>query len=262
MRWLFILLTGLLLYGCDHHVSSKDWDMPKVSVKKSHLPNFKGVGLDQRKQKFNTYLLPMVNQLNELQLKKRQLLVRAHKYFKQHDFLPPRSKKFIISLAKQFSVDIDQGIKLTTFTTLLNRVDVIPPNLVMAQAANESAWGSSRFARKANNLFGQWCYRSGCGVVPLNRREGATHEVKKFKSPFQSLAAYMRNLNTNPAYRKLREIRANLRQRNQPITGQILAQGLKNYSARGQSYVDSLRKLMNAYDEDWPARVSSLEHKK
>ena len=34
---------------------------------------------------------------------------------------------------------------------LLSRVDVVPPALVLAQAANESAWGTSRFARQGKD---------------------------------------------------------------------------------------------------------------
>jgi Bax protein len=43
---------------------------------------------------------------------------------------------------------------------LLSRVDIITTGLVMAQAANESAWGKSRFAVQGNNLFGQRCYNN------------------------------------------------------------------------------------------------------
>ncbi|MDZ7825939.1 MAG: glucosaminidase domain-containing protein [Gammaproteobacteria bacterium] len=45
----------------------------------------------------------------------------------------------------------------------LRRADEIPPSLVLAQAAAESAWGTSRFARMANNLFGQPRFTEGCG---------------------------------------------------------------------------------------------------
>ena len=55
------------------------------------------------------------------------------------------------------------------------QIDVIPPSQAMAQAANESAWGTSRFATEAINLFGQWCFRKDCGIVSASRTAGSTH---------------------------------------------------------------------------------------
>ena len=65
---------------------------------------------------------------------------------------------------------------------LLERVDAVALEVALAQSANESAWGQSRFAKQGNNFFGQWCYRKGCGIVPKKRDKGGRHEVAKFKS--------------------------------------------------------------------------------
>ncbi|MDF5377718.1 glucosaminidase domain-containing protein, partial [Vibrio parahaemolyticus] len=89
---------------------------------------------------------------------------------------------------------------------MLVRVNVLPEALVLTQAANESAWGTSRFATQANNLFGQWCYKKGCGIVPAQRGANKVHEVEKFDSIQQSVHGYFMNVNRNPAYADLREI--------------------------------------------------------
>lgn len=128
--------------------------------------------------------------------------------------------------------------------TLLRRIDTIPPALVLAQAANESAWGTSRFARQGNNLFGEWTFKPGTGIVPAGRPEGATYEVRKFTSIYDSIRSYMRNLNTHGAYFKLREIRNNLRREDKPVTGLALAPGLLNYSQRGEDYVADIQGMI------------------
>lgn len=64
----------------------------------------------------------------------------------------------------------DKQITKAWLDKMLLRVDVLPKALVLTQAANESAWGTSRFAVQANNYFGQWCYRTGCGLVPRERK--------------------------------------------------------------------------------------------
>ena len=65
---------------------------------------------------------------------------------------------------------------------LLQRVDVIPAGLALAQAANESAWGKSRFAREGNNLFGTWTYDTDNGIKPERRAAGKTHLVRNYDS--------------------------------------------------------------------------------
>ena len=127
---------------------------------------------------------------------------------------------------------------------LILRVDVIPVSLALAQAANESAWGTSRFALEGNNVFGQWCYKKGCGIVPAERRSGATHEVKSFTSVEQSVQAYILNINSHPSYRYLREVRAVMRERQGKLDPMGLAYGLDRYSERGNNYVDEVRNLI------------------
>lgn len=134
---------------------------------------------------------------------------------------------------------------------LLQRVDEVPVALALAQAANESGWGTSRFVRQANNLFGHWTYRRDKGIVPRDREEGKRHRVRVFSSLRTSVRAYLHNLNTSRAYRRLRQLRAILRENDQPLDGYHLAAGLLNYSARGQAYVDEIRALI---------KTSHLDH--
>jgi Bax protein len=114
------------------------------------------------------------------------------------------------------------------------------------QAANESAWGRSRFARQGNNYFGQWCYRKGCGIVPARRVPGATHEVRRFASVAESVRAYMNNINRSSAYADFRNIRRSLRVQSKPLDAERLAYGLKSYSERGMAYVHVIRSMIRS----------------
>ena len=127
---------------------------------------------------------------------------------------------------------------------LLRRVDVAPPALALAQAASESNWGQSRFAREGANFFGQWCFSEGCGLVPDRRAEGATHEVATFGSVNAAVRAYLRNLNTGSAYEGFRKLRAQARAAGRPLDPIALAGGLGRYSERGQAYIDDIRSII------------------
>ena len=93
-------------------------------------------------------------------------------------------------------------------------MDVIPNSIVLAQAANESGWGTSRFATEYNALFGEYTYDFSNGVVPLLREEGETHLVKSFESFNKSVQSYFNNLNSHRAYKDFRDVRKIMRNNN------------------------------------------------
>jgi len=153
----------------------------------------------------------------------------------------------IIDLAKKYRViDADSNqLDKETLDTLKRRVDTIPPSLALAQAAEESGWGTSRFAIQGNALFGQWDF-SGKGIKPKNqRKELGNYGIARFDTLQESVEAYMLNLNTHRAYKKLRDKRANLQADKKKPTGWELAKTLDKYSERGQHYVDGLHNIMS-----------------
>ena len=123
------------------------------------------------------------------------------------------------------------------------RMDIIPVSLALAQAANESGWGTSRFALEGNALFGQWTW-SKKGITPKNQDANASHKVLQFQILKASVRAYKNNLNTHNAYREFREKRAQLRQDNKQITGLDLVQYVKNYASIGEKYVVILEDII------------------
>lgn len=120
---------------------------------------------------------------------------------------------------------------------LLMRVDGIPVSMALAQAANESGWGASRFAREGNNIFGQWKFGGSDGMVPEERPEGATYSLAVFPNISVAVERYFLNLNTHRAYEKFRLLRAGMRRRGMQPDPRALATTLGSYSERGEDYV-------------------------
>lgn len=215
-------------------------------------PNFAEIAdVQARKEAFFDFLTPFVNEKNTLLLQDRARIEEIL----ANDEPPSRADKTWIGALRS----IHRLRKIDVYThddikILLKYVDIIPASLVLAQAANESAWGTSRFATEGNNYFGQWCFRKGCGLVPNSRSDDADHEVRKFNDARESVFAYIDNLNSNPAYRELRDIRSELRNSDSNITGLVLVHGLDKYSQRGQEYVDEIESLID-YNELWRFNV-------
>jgi len=129
---------------------------------------------------------------------------------------------------------------------LLNRLDELPTSLILAQAAIESGWGTSRFAIEGNSLFGEWTYNNKNSLTPKQRSEGKSHQIKAFPTLQASIHSYMRNINRNPAYRELRAMRMEMRHNNQQLDASRLATGLHRYSQKGEEYVKMVQALLNS----------------
>ncbi|MBL4614138.1 MAG: glucosaminidase domain-containing protein [Magnetovibrio sp.] len=127
---------------------------------------------------------------------------------------------------------------------LLKRVDTVPESLVLGQAALESAWGTSRFARQGHAYFGERTFDPDApGMVP---KRASGFKVKSFTEPYLSVRSYMRTLNTHRAYKALRERRAVLHNLGRTPSGEDLAYHLGAYSEIGQSYVTRILATIKA----------------
>lgn len=208
------------------------------------LPDFATIrDVKSKKKQFFDFMRPAVVRQNNALLATR---VKLNKWLEQVSLGLPlfeQEYKEITKLVKRYRVNKNAST-LTQLNELLVRVDVVPTSLVLVQAANESAWGTSRFSRIGLNFFGIWCYKKGCGMVPRGRDTGAKHEVEAFKSLDAGVARYFYNINSHNAYRVFRTIRFELRSQDQPLNPQVLATGLLPYSERGADYVIDITKML------------------
>lgn len=218
-------------------------------------PNFSAISLsDDRKQTFIAWLLPLIAQENERILALRREAVRLYG-LSQQNRLSLKQKEWLVSIAIDYEVDVgNKGFDLPFWQNLLHRVDAIPPSLVLTQAAIESGWGTSRLAKDAHNFFGIMCFKAGCGV-PV---DGGTSEFRRFVGVNDSIAFYMRLINTKGAYRAARAERMRHRLIGDVPSGMALAKTLLNYSELGGRYIEFLLKIMreNKLDEYDGADIS------
>ena len=209
--------------------------------------------VQDKKEIFYRFMLPLVVHANELVLKRRARLLDIRDRLEAGEILSAEDHSAVAEGATLLRVVNretaekipDRGQELLDIIdAMLYRLDVIPAGLALGQAAYESGYGTSRFAIEGNALFGQWTY-GGKGLVPGQQRENlGDHRIAAYDWPFDSVRGYFLNLMSHPAYEEFRRIRADLRAKGRPLSSLALADGLISYSERGQEYVDTLKGII------------------
>ena len=148
-------------------------------------------------------------------------------------------KENLLDLANMYNVAAGSAEEIVQ--ELLKRVDMLPVSLILAQAAIESGWGTSRFSLEGNNIFGMRT-PTGYGMIPSRRAANETFAVSEFNDLQSCIDYYLWTINTNPQYEELRHIRSLTEG---PYDAFALAQGLRNYSEQGGEYVRKVEKLIS-----------------
>ncbi len=214
-------------------------------------PDFKAIkDPTERKQAFINYLRPSYEVVAANILTQRSKLEKLKAQLAHGIQLSSEQEAWLADMGLQYRLE-NLPLDVEGIDQLLVRVDILPPELVLSQAATESGWGTSRMARKLNNFFGHYCFEKGCGVTPY-RRNGSG-EVKAFESPVMAVQAYMRNVNTHPAYGQVRKMRANMRAEVKPLDAVALAGGFNRYSTLGDGYVRKIQGMIRTNQRYWSA---------
>ena len=188
-----------------------------------------------RKTVFVSIVLPHVLHANDRLRKDRLRLQRLDAALQKGQKLRSRDRRWLVEMSTIYRT------KPMDTRELLKRVDIVPPRLAVAQAAQESGWGTSRFAQAGNALFGQ---HAPVGAGSIRAAGDRNVALKAFDNLQSSVRDYMRNLNRHRAYRGFRDARAGLRRSGRPLDADILVGALRSYSEEGALYVTRLRNLM------------------
>ena len=205
------------------------------------------MSVSARKSMFLKAMLPLILQVNDTISADRGKLLEINSQVRMGGILSERDRSWMKDLARRHGLDKTR-LNRTVLVKLLERVDVVPPSLALAQAVEESGWGTSRFAQEGNAPFGQRTFNETRGLVPLDRDADGTHAVRAYNRLIDGVHAYIDNLNTHRAYREFRKARATMRRVGTGLDSFGLAKTLMRYSERGQDYVDTLHTIMSAND--------------
>ncbi len=195
--------------------------------------------LNLEKKQFVKTVLPIIINENQKILLTREFLLDLQKKLETFKTLDNNEIIKLNKIAKNYNIRHKNKHKLDLISDILLNVDVIPNSIALAQAAIESGWGNSRFAKEYNALFGEYTYDQNKGVVPLKRNIGDKHLIKSFSSYDSSVSSYFRNINSHFAYKEFRDLRNVMRMKNNFSNINLLISKLNSY-AEDDKYVDTL----------------------
>jgi len=203
-------------------------------------------------KKFVAYFLPQVRRVNLDILFQRAHLLNIRKKLKAGKGLSKHELYFLSNMAKWYKLPADTPaateLRQKVFERIelcVERCDVIPEKLVLAQAIVESGWGRSAAALKTKNFFGLTQRRANNFVV--TRSETTTYYLKSYSTLNEGLKDYMRTINSHAAYKKFRYMRGIMRRAGKEPDAELLAVGLIRWSELRELYIEKLQMVIRNY---------------
>ncbi len=222
---------------------------PKLEIINQDINEINLDFLTEPKKNFVKTLLPLISYENQNILLERSKLKNIKTFMDNNNTLSKADLVFLNKISKKYKLKTIDKHKYDIVNELLDLVDIIPNSIVLAQAANESGWGTSRFATEFNALFGEYTYNHSDGVVPLLRKKGEKHLVKAFESVDKSVQSYFNNLNSHYAYKSFRKVRKIMREKNNFSNLKLLVKELDSY-AEDVNYIKTINSIIDRNNLD------------
>ena len=151
-----------------------------------------------------------------------------------------RKPDLVYNDSKEFIIALESCIKWVEKDK--NKFQIVPREIIIAQAIIESDYGTSRFSEVANNLFGIRTYDlSTPHVKPLNQPD-SKFGLKKYKDKCDSVVDYYKVINNGNAFERFREVRYKMILSNE-INVFELVETLERY-ASNPNYVNLVKKTI------------------
>lgn len=190
------------LHLLEMNISSVDSIIPPgdstiVPVRYHGVPDFTDLDPQVRKEKFIQFMLPAVLVVRHQLMDDLRHVEFIEKRMDGGERIAPSDTAFLSQMYNKYHTD--------SISVLKRRIYPHPISLVIAQAALESGWGTSRFFREGNNIFGVWSFDSDDSRIPSKyKRNGRTVYLKSYSSYIQSIRNYYLTIARVPYYKKFR----------------------------------------------------------
>jgi len=192
------------------------------------------LSISERKQKFIDMILPSILIVRfDLEQKIKRITYLENKIAKGNP-LTQKDSSFVLSLMNEFQTNDLSELKI--------RMKPHPVSIALAQAALESGWGTSRFFREGNNIFGVWSFDPKEKRIEASiRRDDQAVYLRKFDNIQEAIQNYYATIGRVSAYKAFRKARIK-----NNLSPEKMIKYLDKYSEMGGDYVDLLRGVIRS----------------
>ena len=184
---------------------------------------------EKRKDVFVKLLLPSIEVVQQEVLNNREIV----KKLKVKKELTESEKIYAEKLFKKYKTEYGN------WNELESKMIVYPASLILTQGAIESAWGTSRFFREANNAFGVWSTNPNePRIAAKGSRGDFTPHLKKYDTLKDTVEDITLIISRSSAYTGARKM---IWEGKSPYE---IAGGLTKYSEEGKEYVKKVRSTL------------------
>ena len=219
--------------------SATDTRVPRVFVEK--LPaDFAEQG---DKTLFARVVSAWILRENEQTLKERAILYLLRHKMQQGEIWTKPETDFFDSLVVKY----DSGAKrsrMAQLNDLMDKVDMIPPMVAVAQAALRTNFGKEHL----ESPFDLYAWKDSQHYEPVS-----------YKNWGEAVAAYAREMNGMPPLGDWRVSRASLRAKGYHDVGERILKWMGNYKPEDPLYADKLDQMMSEFDDTIPDDLSFVK---
>ena len=208
------------------HLLLDDRKYPRIFLKNIPMGFEKITDEAKRNNLFLKILIPLALKLNEDIIAERKNLLKLQDKINNGGKFTRQDLDYLEKLAKEY--DLYTTFKDDTrydyfIAELQNRVDRIPPSIIVTAAIIETNWGSSRIVKEGNSLYKILEWHTTEGLKPIGETEDDTYRIKIYPDLYSSIKDYALKVNSSPSFEKLRNLRREFRELNNNMVGHILA---------------------------------------
>lgn len=202
------------------------WQVPAIFLKRLPIDFAEIEDDNQRNQLFIQILSSLALKVNEDILAERKQLEKLTEHFEATHKLSKEQETWLETTAEKYNVFTRfkgyRRYKLL-LSKLINKIDIVPPSIMIAAAGIETDWGKSRLVKEGNSLYKEVVWYTKEGLLPEDETEDKTYRIKIFPSLYDAMKSFALKINSSVNFEDARTLREAQRRRRKIIDGRSMA---------------------------------------
>ncbi len=199
-----------------------------------------------RHQFFIQMLAPLVLEANrKISLERKEILKLSQETKlnnKQIEYLEKIAQKYDVFTRLTGQSRIKYQLK-----ELREKVDIVPPSIVIGVSAIETNWGTSRIAPEGNALFKELVWYTNEGLKPQGENDDDTYRIKIYPTLGDAVEAFVLKLNSSVDFADMRDLRKNISKRKKLVEGRTMAHTML-FKSPLENYIGMLDYIITFYN--------------